>query len=131
MNSDFQQARSLPEWITFIVATLILLGVVGLTLNEWRTQQDSPPILNVNISSSIRTELGQYYVPFSVINSGGTTVEAVQVIAELRVNGSLLESGEQQIDFLASDERQEGAFIFTRNPQQAELTIRVASYKAP
>uniref|UniRef100_A0ACD5H3L5 Uncharacterized protein n=1 Tax=Desertifilum tharense IPPAS B-1220 TaxID=1781255 RepID=A0ACD5H3L5_9CYAN len=43
MNSDFQQARSLPEWITFIVATLILLGVVGLTLNEWRTQQDSPP----------------------------------------------------------------------------------------
>uniref|UniRef100_A0ACD5GPH3 TIGR02588 family protein n=1 Tax=Desertifilum tharense IPPAS B-1220 TaxID=1781255 RepID=A0ACD5GPH3_9CYAN len=75
--------------------------------------------------------MGQYYVPFSVINSGGTTAEAVQVIAELRVNGSLLESGEQQIDFLASDERQEGAFVFTRNPQQAELTIRVASYKSP
>jgi uncharacterized protein (TIGR02588 family) len=41
------------------------------------------------------------------------------------------ESGEQQIDFLASGEKEEGAFVFSRDPRQGELVMRVASYKLP
>jgi uncharacterized protein (TIGR02588 family) len=53
------------------------------------------------------------------------------VIAELRINGEVEESGEQQIDFLASGEMEEGAFVFSRDPRKGELVVRVASYKLP
>jgi len=70
-------------------------------------------------------------VPFTVTNTGGETAESVQIIAELRVNGEVLESGDQQIDFLSSGETQEGAFIFSRNPSQGQLIVRPSSYKLP
>jgi uncharacterized protein (TIGR02588 family) len=53
------------------------------------------------------------------------------VIAELSINGKVEEDGEQQIDFLASGETEEGAFVFSRDPRQGELVVRVASYKLP
>jgi uncharacterized protein (TIGR02588 family) len=74
---------------------------------------------------------GQYYLPFTVENIGGGTAESVQVIGELRQGEQLIESGEQQIDFLSSREQQTGAFIFTENPQTGSLSLRVASYRLP
>lgn len=131
MNQSESDARSLPEWITFILATLILGVIVSLVIYEWRTQEDIPPNLTLMQNPLVRETQGQYYVPFSVTNQGGSTVESVQVIAELRLNGETIESGEQQIDFLASQETQEGAFVFSRNPQEGELIMRVGSYKLP
>ncbi len=132
-SPDVQQKprRSPAEWITFMIALFILAGVVGLVLHEWRTTDDKPPVLSVTRPSEIRQAPGQFYVPFEVSNSGGETVESVQVIAELRVNGEVEESGEQQIDFLSSGEKQEGAFVFSRDPKQGELVVRVGSYKLP
>jgi uncharacterized protein (TIGR02588 family) len=88
-------------------------------------------VLSITRQSDIREAPGQFYVPFSVTNSGGETAESVQVMAELRINGEVEEAGEQQIDFLASGEKEEGAFVFSRDPRQGELVIRVASYKLP
>jgi uncharacterized protein (TIGR02588 family) len=73
----------------------------------------------------------QFRVSFTLANDGGQTAEAVQVVAELSQNGEVIEAGEQQIDFLSVGEQEEGAFLFTQNPSQAELSIRVASYKLP
>jgi uncharacterized protein (TIGR02588 family) len=63
-----------------------------------------------------------------VTNDGAETAESVQVLAELEIDGKVVESGEQQVDFLSKGEREEGAFIFSRNPQSGKLTIRIASY---
>jgi uncharacterized protein (TIGR02588 family) len=70
-------------------------------------------------------------VPFTVTNAGGETAESVQVVAELRIDGEVVESGEQTLEFLSSQETTGGAFIFTRNPQEGELVMRVASYQEP
>lgn len=129
--SHRSRQRIRPEWITFTIASLIVAIIVGLVLFIWVTQNDQPPLLSVTVDSEIRQEQGQYYVPFSITNTGGGTAESVQVIGELRVNGEVEEQGEQQIDFLSSNEKEEGAFIFQRDPNQAELLIRVASYKLP
>lgn len=126
-----KQKRSPPEWTTFSIALLILAAIVGLVIYKWLTQKNQPPVLSITRSSEIREAPGQYYVPFSVTNTGGETAESVQVIAELRINGDVEESGEQQIDFLASGEKEEGAFVFSRNPREGELVVRVASYKLP
>ncbi len=126
-----KQKRSPAEWTTFSIALLILAAIVGLVIYKWLTQKNQPPVLSISSSSEIREAPGQYYVPFSVKNTGGETAESVQVIAELRINGDVEESGEQLIDFLASGEKEEGAFVFSRNPRQGKLVVRVASYKRP
>lgn len=123
--------RSPAEWITFTIASLILLAIAGLVVYEWLAKEKQPPLLTVTPSAAIREAQGNFYLPFAVTNTGGSTAESVQVIAELRVNGEVEESGEQQIDFLSSGETEAGAFIFTRNPRDGELVLRVASYKLP
>jgi uncharacterized protein (TIGR02588 family) len=118
------------EWITFAIALLIVLSIIGLVLYTWFTQDKQPPVLSIT-RGEIREAQGQFYVPFKVTNTGGETAESVQVIGKLRLNEEIEESGEQQIDFLSGGESEEGAFIFTHNPQNGEIVLRVASYKLP
>jgi uncharacterized protein (TIGR02588 family) len=124
-----QPPHSLAEWTTFSIALFILAVIVGLVIYKWLTQKNQPPVLSISRSSEIRQAPGQFYVPFSVKNTGGETAESVQVIAELRIDGKVEEDGEQQIDFLSSGEKEEGAFVFSRDPRKGELVVRVASYK--
>jgi uncharacterized protein (TIGR02588 family) len=127
-----QHPRSLAEQITFGIAALILAGIVGLVLYIWFDEEkQQPPDITVSNQGTVREASGQFYVPFEIKNIGGGTAESVQVIAELRINGEVEESGEQQIDFLSGGETEEGSFVFSRNPQEGELVLRVASYKLP
>jgi len=130
-NNQQQQKRTPAEWVTFAIACSILSILIGLVLYNWLTKKHEPPIISVTRNTPIRETQGQFYVPFTVTNTGGETAESVQIIAELRVNGEVLESGDQQIDFLSSGETQEGAFIFSRNPSQGQLIVRTSSYKLP
>ncbi|MEG4572784.1 TIGR02588 family protein [Microcoleus sp. N3A4] len=130
-NNEQQQKRTFAEWVTFAIACSILFILTGLVLYNWVTKKQEPPIISVSRNTPVRETQGQFYVPFTVTNTGGETAELVQIIAELRVNGEVLESGDQQIDFLSSGETQEGAFIFSRDPRQGELIVRSSSYKLP
>ncbi|HEY9653071.1 MAG TPA: TIGR02588 family protein [Coleofasciculaceae cyanobacterium] len=123
--------RSAAEWISFSIALVILAIIIGLIAYQWATQKHQPPVLSVTPNPEIREAPGQFYVPFSVTNTGGETAESVQVMAELKINGTVEETGEQQIDFLASGETEEGAFVFSRDPREGQVTVRVASYKLP
>ena len=123
--------RNLAEWVTFSIASLILGTIVGLVIYSWVTKQERPPAFAINQGKEVRESQGQFYIPFEISNTGGKTVESVQIVAELRVNGQLEESGDQQIDFLSEGEKEEGAFVFRQDPRKGELTVRVASYKLP
>ncbi|MEH2414764.1 TIGR02588 family protein [Nostoc sp.] len=130
-KTEQQSKRSIAEWVTFSVASLILAIIVSLVGYTWLKEKNQPPILSVTKKQTIREIDGQFYVPFEVVNSGGDTAESVQIIAELLINGKVTETGEQQIDFLSTGESEEGAFIFSQNPRQGQLNLRVASYKLP
>ncbi|MBD1827020.1 TIGR02588 family protein [Microcoleus vaginatus GB1-A2] len=130
-NNEQQQKRTFAEWVTFAIASFILATLVGLVLYNWVTKKQEPPVISVTRNAPIRETQGHFYVPFTVTNTGGEAAASVQIIAELRVNGEVLESGDQQIDFLSSGETQEGAFIFSRDPSQGQLIVRSSSYKLP
>ena len=130
-NTEKRPPRNLAEWVTFSIASLILGSIVGLVIYSWATKQERPPAFAINQGKDIRESQGQFYIPFEVSNTGGKTVESVQIVAELRVNGEIEESGDQQIDFLSEGEKEEGAFVFRQDPRKGELTVRVASYKLP
>ncbi|MEJ6479959.1 TIGR02588 family protein [Nostoc punctiforme UO1] len=123
--------RSISEWVTFSIASFILAIIVSLVGYTWLNEKNQPPIVSVTKKETIREIDGQFYVPFEVVNSGGDTAESVQIMAELMIDGKVTETGEQQIDFLSSGESEEGAFIFTKNPRQGKLNLRVGSYKLP
>ncbi len=131
MTQTEQQPRSIAEWVTFSVASLILAIIVSLVGYTWLNEKNQPPILSVTKKETIREIDGQFYVSFEVVNSGGDTAESVQIMAELMIDGKVTETGEQQIDFLSSGESEEGAFIFSKNPRQGKLNLRVGSYKLP
>lgn len=119
------------EQITFAIACLILGAIISLVLLAWATEGDAPPVLSVQTQlGDVRSAEGQFYVPYQVTNTGGKTAESVQVMGELQING-ITESGDQTIDFLSKNEVEEGAFMFSRDPRQGNLSIRVASYKLP
>ncbi|MEH2462735.1 TIGR02588 family protein [Nostoc sp.] len=131
MTKTEQQPRSIAEWVTFSVASLILAIIVSLVGYTWLNEKNQPPILSVTKKETIREIGDQFYVPFEVMNTGGDTAESVQIMAKLLINGKVTETGEQQIDFLSNGEREEGAFVFSQNPRQGQLNLRVGSYKLP
>lgn len=123
--------RSPAEWITFSIGSLILAIVIGLVSYDWMTQREEPPVLSVAPKGSIREHQEQFYVPFTVKNEGGKTAASVRVVAELKIAGEVEEIAELEIDFLSKQEIEEGAFVFTRNPKEGDLNMRVSSYKLP
>jgi uncharacterized protein (TIGR02588 family) len=125
------QPNSIAEWISLAIAASLLTMVIGLVVFLWVSdRQTNPPILEIT-AAEVRQSADQFYVPFEVTNTGGITAESVQVVAKLHIDGITVESGEQIIDFLSSQETASGAFVFTHNPRQGELVIRVASYQDP
>ncbi|NJM72953.1 MAG: TIGR02588 family protein [Scytonema sp. RU_4_4] len=125
-----QPKRTLAEWLTFGAASFILTVVVSLVGYTWLNEKDEPPVLAVN-NKAIREVNEQFYVSFEVLNTGGETAESVQIMAQLQIDGEIEETGDMQIDFLSGGEKEQGAFIFKRDPRQGQLTIRVTGYKLP
>ncbi len=130
-QQDQQQGRTLAEWVTFGIATALLLGVGGLVLYLWFGVPQTPPVITISQTGDTREVAGQYYVPFTVRNTGGGTADAVKVHAELRIGDQVVEESEQQFDFLSGGETEEGAFVFDQDPRSGELKMGVDSYKLP
>ena len=129
-SSTRSPSQSSAERVSFFISLALVMGVLSAVGYLWvRDRNQLPPVLE--IETQIESRQGKYYVPFTVTNAGGETVEAVQIIAELRVDGVLTEWGDQQIDCLSRKVEAEGAFVFLRNPNEGTLTVRVASYKLP
>jgi len=125
-------ARSFPEKVSFGISLGILAAVVGLVVYVWVSKEsDRPPELAIQQTETIRQTNGQFYVPFSVTNTGGNTAEAIRVMAELQIQGEVIESGEQEFDFLSGNETEEGAFVFTQDPRLGDLRLRVTGYRLP
>ena len=123
--------RSFAERVSLTISLSIFSLLIILICYTWFTGDDNPPVLSVNKDVKIRQVEQQFYVPFTVSNSGGATAESVEVVAKLLAKNGDIETARQEIDFLSRKEKRQGEFIFINDPQQGELTVRVASYKLP
>lgn len=121
--------RATPELVTFAVVAAILLALAGAIVYLW-VQPREPAIVTVELVGETRRSGSQVYLTGEVRNSGDETAEAVQVIAELIVEGEVVADGEQVVDFLSGGEAEEVVFIFDPASPQAEPRARVASYSS-
>ncbi|MEO1401959.1 MAG: TIGR02588 family protein [Cyanobacteria bacterium J06635_1] len=130
MTKAVPARRSVAEWLTLAISTAILIGLVGLVLYDWQINQNRPPLFQIEFASAQAIE-NHYYVPFVIKNTGGQVARTVQVSAELRLDDAPDETGAQDIDFLSANERKRGSFVFDHDPNQGQLTVRVASFRLP
>jgi len=126
------RARSIAEWTTLTISTLILLGIVGAILWLSLTGADHPPRIVVDWNpDKVRHEESGYYVEVVVRNEGNQTVENATIEGRLAIPGEDQESAELTIPFLAGGDKAQGTLVFRGDPASGELTTGVTSYKKP
>ena len=120
--------RSAAEWVTFGIAVVVVVVIVGLVAVEIPGSK-APPSPAVRVGA-IEDRGGQFVVPVSVTNDGERSASEVQVIASLEVDGVEAES-DQVVDFLSGGEVEELEFVFDEDPEDGELDVRIGGYQLP
>lgn len=108
-----------------------MLVLIGLLVVEWVNGPLDPPSFEVLTDGGARTDRGQHFVAAKVENTGDETAENVEVLAELTLDGELVEEGQQTIDFLSGGEVEEVTFVFVEDPRKGHVEVRVVSYGVP
>ena len=124
--------RSIAEWTTFGISTLILLVILaGVTWLSFRGPEHAPNITVEPSLDQVREEASGYYLPVIIRNEGDTTVANAVVHAELVSTSGQPQTAEITLDFLDGGEIAAGTFVFRDNPATGQLTTGVISYKEP
>lgn len=121
---------SFAERVVLIVASGLLLAVVGLITFEWLAGDDSPPDPRARVVvTAQRGEL--WHVEVEVVNEGGEAAERTEVSATLTLPGEQPIEATQTIDFLASAASHTLRFVFPEDPAVGELEVRVTGFTVP
>lgn len=130
--SNSESARTSAERITLTTSLLILVGIIGLAAwTSSRTGNDPPSIEVTTHLEDIRESAGVYYLPISILNSGGQTAQDVTISAELTAVDGTVEDAEVTITFLAGGEQERAEIVFTSDPREGELTVAPSSLAYP
>lgn len=128
-TTDERQPRTHAEWVALIGSCVVLGTLVLLIVAQLLGSQDAPaPTVHAIGTSRLVGDL--HHVEVTVRNDGDKTAEAVQVVAELLIDGEATE-GDQVIDFLAGGEEVDLVFVFADDPDDGELTAEVAGFTIP
>lgn len=123
-----KRERTAAEWVTFAVAVLILLAVIGAIAVEAMSSDDpARPVASVETTERVGE---RYEVTVTIENRGDLAAEQVQVLASLDVDGETSE-GDQVVDFLAGGDEEELVFYFDDDPDDGELTVEVTGFTVP
>lgn len=128
--SGRRQPGGAAERVVFALSAGIVLVLAGAIGWLWVRDRD-PVMLKVSKTEIERRADGHAYVSSELRNDGDETAEAVQVIAEVSVDGETVADGEQTVDFLSGGETQELVFVFAEIPPGADVEVRAASYTVP
>ena len=123
------KGRTVAEWVTFGLASAIVLLVIGLVLAQV-PGTDSPPQPTAQVIGAPSRQGSQFSVPVEVTNEGDATAENVQIAAALEVDGETFEA-DQVVDFLAGGESAELTFVFPEDPESGKLEVTVTGYSVP
>lgn len=107
---------------------LLVGACAALAWDAVRDDKDQPPEFRFEV---LRVEPSgdRHLVRFRVENVGGTTVEELAVTG--RLGAEPPETARIVIDFLASGERREAAFLFDADPAALPLELAAESFSEP
>ncbi|HVF88733.1 MAG TPA: hypothetical protein VNH22_01625 [Blastocatellia bacterium] len=119
--------RSRAEWVSLLVALLLLALVVGTVVAIWLDPSAVPARFRV-ARGAVRVEGELFYLPVVVSNDGDATGAQVTVTGKLEADGEE-EEASTTFDFVPGHSQVEGSLIFGSDPVSAD--VRVTSYQKP
>ena len=118
------------EWIVFTVSLAVVLGTLGLLVQDMIRGESTPPELVVELGAPRRQAQG-WAVPVTVRNEGGETAEGARVEVTLEIPGQAPERAEIDMAFVPADSRREGFVTFAGDPARGRLAGRVTGFETP
>lgn len=130
VNGDDERGRTTAERVSMAISMAVVLAVLA-GIGSLMLRADTADANFVVEVAAVRERGLDHHVHVRVRNDGDRTVENVQVVAELRIDGEQPLEGEQLLHFLAPSTEDEVVFVFNRDPNEGTLDLRVASYATP
>ena len=122
----------MAEWVTLVISTLIVLGLIGLTTYFYVTAPGTPAAVEVEPRLAETYQAGsRFYLPLAIRNTGGETGEEVRIRVSLTDPSGRQEAAELMVDFLAGGGSSRGVAAFGSDPRQGQLEAVVVSYLEP
>ena len=123
-----RQGHSPAEWVTLILSSLLIAGVVLAVGYLTLTRGDALPSFTAEPQAAeTRGDPGVFYLPVTVTNTGDEPAQEIQVRVELQT-GEQTETAVFTIELLAAGESEEGTAVFRSDPAQGELLTIVESF---
>lgn len=124
------QKTSAIEWGVAFLGFLVVAAATLYMLFYASKGAEGPPLLRVS-QVSVAPMGDAYALRFRARNEGGATVASVHLSAELTQGEEVVERAEASLDYLPRNSNREGAFVFSRDPQDYEVRLRVEGYSEP
>ena len=130
MSEDQSQNKVAPrttaEWVSLVVALLLLAGVVGIIISLWLNASDNQIQFEIELQPIYEQE-GQFYLPITITNSSDKAAQLVTVEGKLTVEDE--EMSTTTFDFIPPRSKVQGVLIFNNNPEETQ--VRVISFQQP
>lgn len=124
--------RSLAEWVTLAVSSLLVMGLIGATTwLHWTASSDPPAMMVETQTAEAYGAGGRFYLPVTVWNTGGLTAEEVRVRIVLTDGAGRTETAGFQVQFLAGGGSERGVVSFGSDPRQGQIEAVVESFLEP
>lgn len=127
--------RRIPalEWISAAVGLVITLGLLGFLAVEVVRQDDGvPPLLDaVPVALTSGGDGGHHVVEVKVTNESYTTGASVQIEGTLKRDGSDVETSSATLAYVPGKSERRAGLIFTRDPADHTVEIRIVGYERP
>ena len=126
------RGRSVAEWTSLGISLAILLGVAGMVIYLYVTDDNRQPIIEiVPLYAEVRHDGEVYYLPVTVTNTGDETAANVQVRGELQSQSGPPETAEFEIEYLAGEATASGTMVFGEEPTTDTLKVLPVSFQEP
>lgn len=121
----------LLEWVSAAIGLVIAAVMFGLLIYEALVQRPGvPPLIEVEPSALVKAG-NQYVLELKVRNVARRTASAVQVEGVLKTGGEKVETSTATLDYVPGESRRNAALIFTNDPRNYRLALRVTGFSRP
>ncbi len=118
------------EWLTGLVATLIVISITSWILWEAMNTDDRPPELSVQVLDIEPVATG-WRVMIQVQNASDSTAAAVKINGALLDGQAPVETTDVTFDYVAAGSTTRGGLLFVNDPSRYRLSLQPTSFTDP
>lgn len=124
-----EQGQNLLQVVVTWISGILLLAVLGYLV--WDGTRASSPAQFSTIIEPARSSGDHFYLPVSVDNIGGESVQGLGLTVELLEGESVLESSSVTLDWLPEGSTRRVVLVFERDPAGLRKRVRFGGYQVP